>query len=48
VPITPARIDAMKIAILAAAKSAASGKASPAMNNDIVKPMPASAPAPAN
>jgi hypothetical protein len=33
---------------LAAAKSAPAGNAWPAMNSDIVKPMPARAPAPAS
>ena len=42
------RIEAAKTAILAASKSASARKASPAMNNDMVKPIPASAPAPAN
>jgi hypothetical protein len=36
------------MAILAAAKSARSGKAMPAMNRDIVNPMPPSVPAPHN
>ena len=36
----------MKTATFAAACVAGSAKASPAMNSDMVKPMPASAPAP--
>ena len=48
VPNIPAASEAIKMAIFAAAKSAAAGNASPAMNSDIVKPMPASAPAPAS
>ncbi len=43
-PISADRIEATKTAILAAAKSGALGSACPAMNNDMVKPMPASAP----
>ena len=38
--------DAANTAIFAAAKSSATGNAWPAMNSDIVNPMPASAPAP--
>jgi hypothetical protein len=38
--------EAANTATLAAAKSASAGKAWPAMNSDIVKPIPASAPAP--
>lgn len=48
VPTTPATIEAVKMAIFAAVKSAASENASPAIKRDIVKPMPASAPAPAS
>src|SRR5262249_59003791 len=48
VPTTAERIDAANTAILAAEKSAALGNACPAMKSDIVKPMPARAPAPAN
>jgi hypothetical protein len=44
----PESTDADRIAILAAAKSPAPGKAWPAMKSDMVKPMPASAPAPAS
>ena len=47
-PTSAARIEAANTAILAAAKSPGSGKAWPAMNSDMVKPMPASAPAPAS
>jgi hypothetical protein len=43
-----AATEAPNTAIFAAAKSAAAGNACPAMNSDMVKPMPASAPAPAN
>ena len=39
-PASPATAEAQKIATLAAVKSAGSGKAWPAMNSDIVKPMP--------
>ena len=39
------RMEAAKTATLAAAKSAGAGNAWPAMNSDMVKPMPASAPA---
>src|SRR5580658_7613212 len=49
--VTPAiadRIEAMKTAILAASKSASDQNASPAMNSDIVNPIPATAPAPAS
>ena len=42
------KIDAANTAILVAEKSAALGNACPAMKSDIVKPMPARAPAPAN
>ena len=46
---SPAAVkEARKIAIFAAAKSAWSGNAAPAMNRDIVKPIPPSAPAPHN
>ncbi len=45
---TAESIEAVNTAIFAAAKSCAAGKAWPAMNNDIVNPMPASAPAPAS
>ena len=38
----------LNTAIFAAAKSSRTGKAWPAMNNDMVKPIPASAPAPAS
>src|SRR5688500_17737070 len=48
IPLSADTTDAANTAILAAEKSAASGKASPAMNSDIVNPMPASAPAPAS
>ena len=41
-------MDAAKTEILEAAKSPAFGNACPAMKSDIVKPMPASAPAPAS
>jgi hypothetical protein len=41
-------MDAEKTAIFAAAKSSVAGKACEAMNSDMVKPMPASAPAPAS
>ena len=44
----PEMIDATNTAILAAAKSVAVGNAWLAMNSDMVKPIPASAPAPAN
>ena len=47
-PATAARTEAANTAIFAAAKSASSGNACAAMNSDIVKPMPASAPAPAS
>lgn len=47
-PSPPAMSEARKMASLAAAKSASSGKATPAMNRDMVKPMPPSAPAPHN
>ena len=43
-----ATIDATNTAIFAAAKSSAVGIAWPAMNSDMVKPMPASAPAPSS
>jgi Protein of unknown function (DUF1194) len=47
-PVTADSIEAANTAILAAAKSASAGNAWPAMNNDMVKPMPANTPAPAN
>src|SRR5215475_11952866 len=48
VPTTAERIDAANTAILAAEKSRPLGNACPAIKSDIVKPMPARAPAPAN
>ncbi len=48
VPTAAEKIDAANTAILAAEKSVALGNACPAMKSDIVKPMPARAPAPAN
>src|SRR5262245_51962710 len=48
VPTAAERIDAANTAILAADKSMALGNACPAVKSDIVKPMPARAPAPAN
>ena len=45
-PMIADKIEAANTAIFAAAKSAATGNAWPAMNSDMVKPIPASAPAP--
>ena len=45
-PVAAARTDAPNTASFAAAKSEASANAWPAMKSDIVKPIPASAPAP--
>ena len=45
-PRTPATIEAINMAILAASKSVCIGNASDAIKSDIVKPIPANAPAP--
>lgn len=45
-PTTAESTDAANTAIFAAAKADGFGKASPAMNSDMVKPIPARAPAP--
>src|SRR5689334_14511724 len=48
VPTAAEKIEVKNTAILAAEKSVALGNVWPAMKSDIVKPMPARAPAPAN